>query len=107
MRAHSIGVSVSETKPDTRIATVIVTANSRNTRPTTPLISSTGMNTATSEKVIERIVKAISLEPFSAASNGFMPSSIWRVMFSSITMASSTTKPTDSVIASSEMLSIE
>ena len=73
MRAHSIGVSVSETKPETRIATVIVTANSRNTRPTTPLISSTGMNTATSEKVIDRIVKAISLEPFSAASNGFMP----------------------------------
>ena len=107
MRAHSIGVSVSETKPETRIATVIVTANSRNTRPTTPLISSTGMNTATSEKVIERMVKAISLEPFSAASNGFMPASMWRVMFSSMTMASSTTKPTDSVIASSEMLSME
>ena len=65
------------------------------------------MNTATSEKVIDRMVKAISLEPFSAASNGLMPPSMWRVMFSSMTIASSTTKPTDSVIASSEMLSIE
>ncbi len=33
MRAHSIGVSVSDTKPETRIATEIVAANSRNTRP--------------------------------------------------------------------------
>src|SRR5579863_1918075 len=107
MRAHSIGVSVNDTKPETRIATVMVTANSRNTRPTTPLINSTGMKTATSEKVIDRMVKAISVEPFKAASNGFMPPSMWREMFSSITMASSTTKPTDSVIASSEMLSME
>ena len=51
----------------------MVTANSRKTRPTTPPISSTGMNTATSEKVIERMVKAISFEPLIAASNGFMP----------------------------------
>jgi len=65
------------------------------------------MNTATSEKVIDRIVKAISLEPFRAASKGFMPSSIWRVMFSSMTIASSTTKPTERVIASKDMLSIE
>ena len=67
-RAHSIGVSVSETNPDTMIATETVTANSRNTRPTMPPISSTGMNTAISEKVIEMIVKPISRAPFSAAS---------------------------------------
>ena len=65
------------------------------------------MNTATSEKVIDRMVKAISFEPFKAASNGFIPASMWRVMFSSMTIASSTTKPTDSVIANSEILSIE
>ncbi len=106
-RAHSIGVSVSETKPDTMIATAIVTANSRNTRPTMPPISSTGMNTAISEKVIEMMVKPISRAPFSAASNGRMPPSMWRTMFSSMTMASSTTKPTDSVSASSVMLLIE
>ena len=106
-RAHSIGVSVSETKPDRMIATAIVTANSRNTRPTMPPINSTGMNTAISENVIDTMVKPISREPLSAASNGRMPPSIWRTMFSSMTMASSTTKPTDSVSASSVMLLIE
>ena len=107
MRAHSIGVSVSETKPEMMIATEIVTANSRNTRPTTPPMSRTGMNTAISEKVIEMMVKPISRAPLSAASNGRMPPSMWRTMFSSITMASSTTNPTDSVSASSVMLLME
>ena len=51
--------------------------------------------------------EADSREPLKAASNGFSPASTWRTMFSSMTMASSTTKPTDSVSASSEMLSIE
>jgi hypothetical protein len=106
-RAHSIGVKVSETNPDTMIATDTVTANSRNTRPTIPPISSTGMNTAISEKVIEMIVKPISRAPFRAASNGRIPRSMWRTMFSSMTMASSTTNPTDRVSASSVMLLIE
>ncbi len=106
-RAHSIGVSVSDTKPETTIATDTDTANSRKTRPTMPPISSTGMNTAISEKVIDRMVKPISREPFSAASNGRMPPSMWRTMFSSMTMASSTTKPTDRVSASSVMLLME
>ena len=89
------------------IATEIETANSRNTRPTMPPISSTGMNTAISENVIETMVKPISREPFNAASNGRMPPSMWRTMFSSMTMASSTTKPTDSVSASSVILLME
>jgi hypothetical protein len=89
------------------MATAIVTANSRNMRPTMPPISSTGMNTAIREKVIETMVKPISLAPLSAASNGRMPPSMWRMMFSSITIASSTTKPTDSVSASSVMLLME
>ena len=72
-----------------------------------PPISSTGMNTAISENVIETMVKPISREPLSAASNGRMPPSMWRTMFSSMTMASSTTKPTDSVSASSVMLLME
>ena len=89
------------------MAIAIVTANSRNTRPTMPPISSTGMNTAISEKVIDTMVKPISREPLSAASNGRMPPSMWRTMFSSMTMASSTTKPTESVSAKSVMLLIE
>ena len=83
----------------------MVTANSRNSRPTMPPMNSTGMNTATSESVIEMIVKPISREPSSAASNGRLPISMWRTMFSSMTMASSTTKPTDSVSAISDRLS--
>ena len=58
------------------MATAIVTANSRNTRPTIPPIRSTGMNTAISENVIATMVKPISFDPLSAASNGRMPPSI-------------------------------
>ena len=43
-----------------------------------PPISSSGMNTAISEQLIETMVKPISPAPFSAASIGFMPSSMWR-----------------------------
>ena len=93
-RLHSIGVRLIETNPDTRIATLIVTANSCSSRPTTPPMNSTGMNTAASDSVIDRIVKAISLEPSNAACIGGLPISMCRTMFSSITIASSTTKPT-------------
>ncbi len=103
-RLHSIGVRVSDTKPDTRIAMPMTIANSWNTRPTTPPMKNTGMNTATSETVIEMMVKVISREPLRAASMGAMPASVWRTMFSSITIASSTTNPTASVSAISETL---
>ncbi len=89
------------------IATAIETANSRKTRPTMPPISSTGMKTAMSEKVIDTMVNPISRAPFKAASNGRMPPSMCRTMFSNMTMASSTTNPTDNVNASSVMLLIE
>ena len=99
-----MGVSVNDTKPDTRIAMPMTLANSWNTRPTTPPMKNTGMNTATSEIVIDMIVKVISREPLRAASIGSMPASLWRTMFSSITIASSTTNPTASVRAISETL---
>ena len=62
------------------------------------------MNTAASEADIETIVNPISREPFSAAANGVSPSSIWRTMFSSITIASSTTKPIERMSAIIERL---
>ena len=71
----------------------------------TPGMKKIGIKTATSETEIEIMVKLISRDPISAACNGVSPFSIWRTMFSSITMASSTTSPTASVIASSEILS--
>ena len=74
-REHIIGVSVRHTKAETSTATVTVTANSRNSRPTIPPINSSGMNTATREKLIDTMVKPISPAPLIAASIGFMPSS--------------------------------
>jgi len=82
----------------------MVTANSRNNRPSSPDMNRIGMNTAASDVVIVRIVKAISFEPFSAASNAASPASRWRTMFSSITMASSTTNPMERMSAIIERL---
>ena len=64
-----------------------------------------GMNTAVSDSVIDRIVKPTSRAPSNAACIGGFPISMWRTMFSSITIASSTTKPTASVSAISDRLS--
>ena len=71
-----MGVSVSETTPDTRIADMMVTANSCSKRPSTPPMNNTGMNTAVSDRVMDKIVKPISLDPFSAASRTPSPRSM-------------------------------
>jgi len=63
------------------------------------------MNTAASDSVMERMVNPTSRDPANAASSGGVPFSMWRTMFSSITMASSTTNPTDSVSAIIDRLS--
>ena len=55
------------------MATLRVTANSRKSLPTMPPINRMGMKTAMSDVLMERTVKPISLEPFIAASKGFMP----------------------------------
>ncbi len=57
------------------------------------------MNTAAIEKVAAMAASAISWVPRWAAVNGSSPSSWWRKMFSSTTMASSITTPTDSASA--------
>jgi hypothetical protein len=64
------------------------------------------MNTATSEMLIDMTVKPICRAPSNAACSGGMPRSAWRTMFSIITIASSTTKPTETVRAIREKLSI-
>ena len=75
-RLPSIGVRLRETKPEIRIAMVMVTENSCSSRPTMPPMNSTGMNTATSEMVMEIIVKPISLDASSAASMRPLPISM-------------------------------
>ena len=97
-----MGVRVSETKPDTRIATANVTLNSRKSRPFTPLMKRIGINTATKERVIERTVKEICFDPCKLASRGIFPFSWYLTIFSNTTMASSTTKPTERVRARRE-----
>ena len=81
-----------------------VTANSRNSRPTMPPISRIGMNTAISDTLIDTTVKPTSRAPCRAASMRLMPASMWREMFSSTMMASSTTKPAAIVMAISDRL---
>ncbi len=105
--AHIIGVAVSEITIDTRIATDSVIANSRNSRPTMPPISRIGRNTAISDSVMEITVKPTSRAPRRAAWMRGTPSSRWREMFSSTTIASSTTKPVAMVSAISDRLSSE
>ena len=63
------------------------------------------MNTATSDRLIDSTVKPTSRAPWIAASKRGMPASMWRVMFSSTTMASSTTKPVAMMSAISDRLS--
>jgi len=74
--AHIIGVSVSDTTAEIRMATASVIANSRKRRPTTSPMKSSGISTAISEKVSEMIVKPICSAPFSAAWSGGSPSSM-------------------------------
>ncbi len=106
MRAHIIGVSVSDTASDTSTAIDSVMPNSRKKRPTMPPIKTIGMNTATSDRLIDSTVKPTSRAPKRAAAKRDMPASMWRVMFSSTTIASSTTKPVATVKAMSDKLSM-
>ena len=100
-----MGVSVRETTAETTMVTASVTANSRNRRPTTSPMNNSGISTAMSDTVSERMVKPICSAPLSAASMGGSPASMYREMFSIITMASSTTKPVEMVSAISDKLS--
>ena len=70
-----MGVVLSETSSETRMAMLRVTANSRKSRPTIPPISRMGMNTATSEMLIESTVNPISRAPLRAAARRDSPAS--------------------------------
>ncbi len=52
------------------------TANSRNRRPITPLMNSSGMNTAIKLTVSDTTVKPICLAPLRAAVSGSSPCSM-------------------------------
>src|SRR5205823_10008141 len=61
IRAHINGVKVRETRPDARIATMIVIENSWKIRPSNPGKNTNGIKTAASESVIDKIVNEISM----------------------------------------------
>ena len=89
------------------MATLKVMANSRNSRPSNPPINRIGRNTAISARVIETIVGPISAAPSRVAWRSGWPASNRWAITSTITTASSTTKPTLRVRAISERLSSE
>ena len=95
---------VSDTSIDIAIDTDKVTENSRNKRPTIPPISSSGINTATSDTLMVSTVKPTSRAPASAACTREAPRSRWRMMFSTTTIASSTTNPVAMVNAINDRL---
>lgn len=74
--AHIIGVKVSDTASYTSTSADKVIANSRNKRPTTSPISRIGMNTAISDRLMDKTVNPTSRAPLSAARMGDLPASI-------------------------------
>ncbi len=100
-RLHIIGDRVSATTPETITAPASVKANSMKSFPVSPPRNPIGAYTAARVSVITMTGNAISRAPVSAAASGSMPSSMWRWMFSTTTIASSTTSPIASTIASS------
>ncbi len=98
---------VSATMPEMITAPARVKANSRKSAPVSPPVKPSGASTAASVSVMATTGPVISFMPMIAASIGVRPSSMWRWMFSTTTIASSTTRPMASTIASSDSRLIE
>jgi hypothetical protein len=69
-------VRLKETRAEIASDTETVMANGLRMRPTTPSISSSGMNAAMSDAVIDTTVKKTSFAPFRAAAWGESPASM-------------------------------
>src|SRR5215831_7731757 len=105
MRELSIGVSVKLTSIDTMIEKAMVQPNGLMKRFAYPFMNAIGRKITTSDSVVAMTASATSRVPSIAASKGeqFF-SSMYLKMFSSTTIASSMTMPTESVMARSVML---
>ena len=93
-------------KPEMMTAPASVTANSRKSAPVSPR-EADRRETAASVMVMATTGPKISRMPAIAACIGFSPPSRCRWMFSTTTMASSTTRPMASTMASSVRRLIE
>ena len=90
---HIIGTRVSAAVVDTIIMKLTMNPSWRNIIPAIPETRVKGRNTQSIVNVDAMMEIPTSLVPCTAASFGFSPLSIWVVIFSSATIASSTTIP--------------
>src|SRR5574344_435300 len=93
MREQSMGVSDIAANIETAITMVIIQPNCLNIIPETPSKKVSGKNTANSTNVVAIMDSETSLVAKMAADLGLVPRSIWVVIFSKTTIASSTTIP--------------
>ncbi len=90
----STGITVSDTSSEASRATVTVMANGANSWPTKPPTRAIGANTATVVSVEAVTAPATSRTPVTIACCLLSPYDRCRLMFSSTTIESSTTRPT-------------
>src|SRR3954464_1992481 len=107
--AHNAGDRVSAMIAEMSMETLIVTANWRNSVPDRPGMNATGTNTDSSTSEIAMTGPVIWFIAFFVATAGDNSgsSAITRSTFSTTTMASSTTTPIPSTMASSEIVLAE
>ena len=101
---QSIGTRVSAAVVDTIIMMLTIHPSWLNIIPAIPGTMVRGRNTQSIVNVDAMMEIPTSLVPCTAASFGFSPLSIWVVMFSSATIASSTTIPIAMERADMEMM---
>ena len=99
----SDGITVTATTSDKSTATEIATAMSRNSCPTSRFKTRMGMNTVTVVSAETSTAPNTCRAPRYAASKRGMPCSRKRKMFSSTTIAASTTMPTAKAIPAREI----
>ena len=90
---------VRATSREASSAIVVVTAKGRNSSPASPPTKAIGRNTATETRVEAVMAVATSPVPVRIAVRLSSPSPMWRRMFSTTTMESSTTRPIEMVRA--------
>ena len=106
-RLPRAGITVTATSSDSRTATEIATAMSRKSCATSSFSTRMGMNTITVVRAETSTAPHTSDAPRRAASRAGIPSSRSRKMFSSTTIAASTTMPTANARPASEMTLID
>lgn len=92
-------MTVSETTSEARRATVTATENGVKISPVMPPTNAMGRKTATVVSVEEVTAPATSRTAVVITANFSPPYPRWRLMFSSTTMESSTTRPIETVKA--------